>query len=197
MPSTPVDRVRILPTDAEHVHGRRRLALALALALAFALGAAACARARVPDAAAAPGAEPGAEPGAAAEVVATVERMFAGMRARDTTLLRTLLAPDLVIVSARAVDTGAVVRRQGTADFLRSVVTSRDELRERMWSPDVRVDGAIATVWAPYDFHLGDRFSHCGHDAFQLARVGGRWVVTGLTYTVRPAPCPAAPGGAR
>jgi hypothetical protein len=171
----PVDRVRIVRS-----------------ALAFALGAAACARARVPDAGAAPEAEP-----AAAEVVATVERMFAGMRTRDTTLLRTLLAPDLVIISARVVDTGTVVRRQGTADFLRAVATGRDELRERMWSPDVRVDGAIATVWAPYDFHLGDRFSHCGHDAFQLARVGGRWVVTGLTYTVRPAPCAAAPGGAR
>ena len=153
-------------------------------ALGAALGAA-CGGARAGGGAAA------ATVGGAAEreVVAAVERMFAAMRTRDTTALRALLAPDLVIVSARAADTGTVIRRQRTPDFLRSVATSRDELRERMWDPEVRVDGAIATLWAPYDFHVGARFSHCGHDAFQLARAGGAWVVTALTYTVRPAPC--------
>jgi len=130
------------------------------------------------------------------EVVAAVERLFDGMRSRDTALLRALLSPDLVVVGVRVPEGApAVVRHQSVADFIRAVAASPDELRERMWSPEVRVDGAIATLWAPYDFHRGERFSHCGHDAFHLVRTDGRWVVTGLTYTVRPAPCSAPPLG--
>lgn len=140
---------------------------------------------------------PGPVPGAVAErdVIAAAQRLFDGMRARDTAMLRELIDPDVVIVSSReAADGLPTVRRQGVADFLRAVGGSAPgELRERMWSPEVRVDGAVATLWAPYDFHRGERFSHCGHDAFHFARVGGRWVVTALTYTVRLAPC-AGPG---
>jgi len=35
------------------------------------------------------------------EVVRTVERLFEGMRTQDTAVLRALLAPELVFVSAR------------------------------------------------------------------------------------------------
>ena len=153
----------------------------------------ACAPARSRNAAPAP---PPTSAEAEREVVRAVERLFEGMSARDTTLLRQLLAPDLVVVSARESGGSATVRRQSVADFLRAVATSPEELRERIWSPEVRVDGPIASVWAPYDFHRGARFSHCGHDAFHLARDGGRWVITGLTYTVRAGPC-RAPSGER
>lgn len=132
------------------------------------------------------------------EVVAAVERLFEGMRTRDTATLRALLAPDLMVFAVREPPPGgapAVVRHQSVPDFLRAIAGSTEELRERIWSPEVRLDGAVATLWAPYDFHRGSRFSHCGHDAFQLVRTDGRWVVTGLTYTVRPAPCAGSPTG--
>lgn len=145
-----------------------------------------------------PRAAPRASGDAEREVVATVERLFAGMRTRDTAALRTLLAPELVVVAAReTAGGGTAVRGQTVPDFLRAVASGPDELRERIWAPEVRVDGPIATLWAPYDFHRGARFSHCGHDAFHLARSDGRWIVTGLTYTVRTAPCDSAPAGPR
>ena len=128
-----------------------------------------------------------------AEVVRVAERLFEGMRTRDTALLRSIVAPDLVIVAARGDSSRMAIRTQSAADFLRAVATSAVELRERLWEPQVHVDGAIATLWAPYDFHLGERFSHCGHDAFQLARGDRGWYVTGLTYTVRTAGCTGPP----
>ena len=121
----------------------------------------------------------------AREVVRTVERMFEAMRTRDTTLLRSLLLPELVVVSVRDSAGRAIVRRQTVDAFLLAIAGAPGELRERMWDPEVRLDGAIATLWAPYDFHIGDRFSHCGHDAFQLARGERGWHVTGLIYTVK------------
>ena len=128
-----------------------------------------------------------------AEIVRVAERLFEGMRTRDTALLRSIVAPDLVIVAARGDSSRMTIRTQSAADFLRAVATSSVELRERLWEPQVHVDGAIATLWAPYDFHLGERFSHCGHDAFQLARGERGWYVTGLTYTVRTAGCTGPP----
>jgi hypothetical protein len=139
------------------------------------------------------GGAPASDAAERTEVVRVAERLFEGMRTRDTALLRTLLSPDLVIVAARGNDSRAAIRTQTAADFLRAVATSNVELRERLWEPQVYVDGAIAVLWAPYDFHLGERFSHCGHDAFQLARGSAGWYVTGLTYTVRTTGCTGAP----
>ena len=130
-----------------------------------------------------------------AEVVRVAERLFAGMRTRDTALLRSIIAPDLVIVAARGDSARMAIRSQSATEFLRAVATSVVELRERLWEPHVHIDGAIATLWAPYDFHLGERFSHCGHDAFQLARGDRGWYVTGLTYTVRTSGCTGPPPG--
>ena len=130
------------------------------------------------------------------EVVRTVERLFEGMRTQDTTVLRAVLAPELVFVSARDSAGNWRVTQYSAAEFLKGMAQPADtasEFRERMWSPEVRIDGAIATLWTPYDFHVGARFSHCGYDAFQLARGERGWYVTAITYTVRPAPCPAPP----
>ena len=149
------------------------------------------------------GARPGVEQMSAAdaaqraEVVRAAERLFEGMRTRDTAVLRTLLAPELVIVAARGDGSGVTIRTQNAADFLRAVASSKTELRERLWDPDVHIDGAIAVLWAPYDFHLGEQFSHCGHDAFQLARGDRGWYVTGLTYTVHTTGCTGAPSSGR
>jgi hypothetical protein len=60
---------------------------------------------------------------------------------------------------------------------------------ERIWAPEVRIDGNMATLWAPYDFHLGRRLSHCGMDAFQFVREGGAWKLIAVTFTARTEGC--------
>ncbi len=130
------------------------------------------------------------------EVVRTVERLFEGMRTQDTAALRALLAPELVFVSAKDTAGHWRVTHYTAREFLSGIAGPLDtatQLKERMWNPEVRIDGAIATLWTPYDFHLGARFSHCGYDAFQLARGERGWYITAITYTVRPAPCAAPP----
>jgi hypothetical protein len=123
-------------------------------------------------------------------VVAAVERVFSSMRTRDTAALRGLLDARLVIVAhGTAADGSTRVSQRTVSEFLGAVAASPAELRERMWTPEVRVDGSLATVWAPYDFHVGERFSHCGHDAVHLARRDGRWIITALAYTVEHTGC--------
>ena len=129
-----------------------------------------------------------------AEVVGAAEALFAAMRARDTTALRGMFAPEVRIVSVR-VEGASVgqVQSRAVSDFITSIGRGGEELVERMWDPRVEVAGDFASLWAPYDFHIGRRFSHCGHDAFHFLRTRGRWTIVGLTYTVQPSPCAAPP----
>jgi ketosteroid isomerase-like protein len=132
------------------------------------------------------------------DIVAAANRFFAAMLSRDTAALHAMIAPDLTIVASVAPTdasaTGPAVRRQTGTSFLASIAASKVDLHERMWAPEVRVDGAIAILWAPYDFHRGTEFSHCGHDTFQFAHENGHWVVTALAYTVQRTGCPPPSG---
>lgn len=120
-----------------------------------------------------------------ASVIRAVEDLFTGMRARDTTALRRLLTPEAHLTSVVYDQGRAVIRSQSVDAFIASISRPGPLLVERMWDPEVRIDGDVASVWAPYDFHIGQIFSHCGHDGFHLVRRDGAWRISAITYTVR------------
>jgi len=66
---------------------------------------------------------------------------------------------------------------------------------EPIYDPEVRIDAKVATVWAWYDFLAGEKWSHCGIDAFQLAKLADGWKITQLVDTRYQTGCktPAAP----
>lgn len=159
------------------------------LRLSWALLLAGCAAASPPPSDAAAGAR---SPAAEQEVVAAAEALFSAMRTRDTAAIRDLLLPEMQIVSVRVGGAPAAApQRRSAEQFIASIARPGEELRERMWSPRVELDGDLATLWAPYDFHVGERFSHCGHDAFHLVREGGRWRISALAYTIQTTGCEA------
>jgi hypothetical protein len=125
------------------------------------------------------------DPAEQAGVVRAVEDLFAGMRARDTAALRRLMIPEAHFTSFVYAEGRTNTRSQSVDAFITSIARPGPPLIERMWDPEVRVDGDVAIVWAPYDFHLGNVFSHCGHDGFQLVRQSGQWRLSAITYTVR------------
>jgi hypothetical protein len=71
----------------------------------------------------------------------------------------------------------------------------KERLLERMWNPEVKVHGGIATLWAPYDFYRDGKFSHCGIDAFDLVRTAAGWQIVGATFTIERTNCPPSPLG--
>ena len=154
-----------------------RAALALAM-----LAASACASA-------APPAERGEHTEDEAAVVATVNALFDAMRTRDTATIRRLSHPELRLY-VPGVQAGQPVTRTSTLQqFIASVVRDTVTLDERAYDPEVRIDGNLAAVWTYYEFNLGERFSHCGIDAFHLARAADGWRITALSYTTRSTGC--------
>ena len=127
------------------------------------------------------------------QVVTVVEQLFNGIETQDTVLLAQLLDSGAQLVSVREVDGAPRWTRRTKADFLAGIATNDVTMIERMWDPEVRIDGGIATLWAPYDFHIDGEFSHCGYDGFHLVRQGGIWLISAITYTVRTRGCEDAP----
>ena len=127
-------------------------------------------------------------------VVQAAESLFAAMEARDTSALRNIFLADarLVIVQTGPNGEPRVVTRTAP-EFIASVAGSGDRLVERMWEPRVETDGRVASLWEPYDFHVGGRFSHCGIDVFQFVRTADGWKISTLTYTLETTSCSSPP----
>jgi len=129
-------------------------------------------------------------------VLAVVRRLFDGMRSGDSAAVRAVFHPQALLATA-AVRKGMAVFQVDTVDaFVRAVGTPHPDVwDERIRDTRVEIDGPLASVWAEYSFYAGRKFSHCGIDAFQLAREGEVWRIVALTDTRRRARCPDQPAG--
>ena len=120
------------------------------------------------------------------EVLAVVQRLFDAMRAKDTAALVKLFDPQASLTGMRPGRDGgpARVQRLTPAEFAAFMAKDqRESWIERAWNPQVRVSGTLATIWADYDFHFGQTFSHCGVDAVQLLKTPDGWKIVSLADT--------------
>lgn len=127
-----------------------------------------------------------------AAVLAVMTRLFEGMRKGDSAMVRSTFHPKMGTM------TSAVLNKEGVPapsfgdlnGFTRAVGTPHPEIYdERVWNPEVRIDGTLATIWVEYSFFVGPKFSHCGFDAFQLAKDGTEWKIVAIADTRRKTGC--------
>lgn len=124
-------------------------------------------------------------------VLHVIDQTFDAMAAHDAAAMRALLVPGTVF-SVRKPD--GTIKMESDEDFLHALATGKGEWRERIWSPQVLIDHGLAQVWAPYDFHLDGKFSHCGIDSFALVQdAGGQWRISAIAYNVQVEGCPTGP----
>jgi hypothetical protein len=127
-----------------------------------------------------------------AAVVAAAQAVFDAMAALDADAFRDSMVPDGFLMAVGFESSPKTSRD----DFAARVGQRTRPMIERMWDPEVRIDEPFATLWAPYDFYSGLEFSHCGTDAFQLAKTAEGWRVISITYTALPPPtCSTHPEG--
>jgi len=124
-------------------------------------------------------------------VKATVNKLFEGMRKGDSALVRSCFVPGTALQTVAADRTGKLSLTTEPLDsFLVAIARPHKQVYdERIRFDAVKIDGALAMVWAPYEFYVGDKFSHCGVDAFNLMRVGEEWKIIYLVDTRRRQGC--------
>lgn len=130
-----------------------------------------------------------------ADILSVLQEFFDGL-AGDPELIANAVEPNILMQSTDARG-GTVVFGSSTLEgLLQRVETSEVLMTERMWDPVVRVAGALATVWTPYDFYVGSEFSHCGIDVATLMRRDGGWKIINLNWTRQvPPDCALHPDG--
>ena len=128
-------------------------------------------------------------------VLNTVQAFFDTMTARDVEGARKILQPQGRFHAMRMRDGKTEVRAFANEEYFADLQASTQKMQERIWNPEVRVHGPIASVWAPYDFWIDGKLSHCGVDQFDLIKTEDGWKLAGGVYTVesRCDPSPLGP----
>lgn len=121
-----------------------------------------------------------------------ITTLFDGMRSRDTSAMRAAFAPGAALQS---VGPAGQLRADPIDGWIGSVASAPAGLvlDERLGPPVIQLRGNLATVWVDYWFFAGERFSHCGVDAFVLGKIDGAWRILSVADTRQREGCAPAP----
>ena len=132
-----------------------------------------------------------------ADVMKTMQAFFDTMGGHDVEGARKILQPQGRFHAMSIKDGKPDVRAFSNEEYFAQLEgdLAKRKLRERIWNPDVRINGLIATLIAPYDFWIDGKFSHCGIDTFDFIKTEEGWKIAGGVYTVESkcAPSPLGP----
>ncbi len=125
------------------------------------------------------------------KVKAVVLSLFEGMRTADSVMVRATFMDDAQMYTIATGKNGEPVIRRGSLQrFVTAVGTPHDKVwNEPIWDTEVRIDGHLAQVWTQYAFYLGNEFSHCGVDAFQLFKTSDGWKIFQIADTRKKEGC--------
>lgn len=130
-------------------------------------------------------------------VLAAVERLFEGMRTADSALVRSAFHPDAVLIGTEDREGNPATRVNPIDGFVRAVGGATGEWHEPFWDWELQIEENLASVWTRYAFYFNGEFSHCGVDAFLLARSEDGWKIVSLADTRQREGCPEPPPDAR
>ena|SRR5215831_9070717 len=124
-------------------------------------------------------------------VKAVVNQLFSGMKNADGKMVSFSFADSAVLQTiSRDKDGKTVVRNENAKDFADFTNTlKKGSADEQIVFDQIKIDGPMAMVWAPYKFYLDGNFSHCGVDCFLVVRFNGGWKIQYLIDTRRRQPC--------
>ena len=129
-------------------------------------------------------------------ILETVDKFFLAIETKDRELLESILVPDSLNISSFEKPDGESDLTITDYGSMISMLTRQGrEAKERAWDETILIQGHIAVFWAPYDFHVDKKFTHCGVDSFQLVKTDERWLISNASWTRETQNCPQSPLG--
>ena len=121
----------------------------------------------------------------------TINQLFTGMRQGNGNLVREAFADGAILQTIMRTKDGHVVVRSEEVDSFAAIVARphTEVYDERIEFETLRIDGDLAVAWTPYRFYVGEKFSHCGVNSFQLVKLKGVWKIQYLIDTRRKGAC--------
>ena len=112
---------------------------------------------------------------------------FKAFHAQDTTALKELVHEDVVLATIKSSSSDTVLVVDDIGQFYKSIASIPESVKfyEELTEIEVLSDVILAHVWTNYTFHLNDKVSHIGVNAFTLINQGGFWKIFYLVDTRR------------
>ena len=126
------------------------------------------------------------------QVKDVITKLFKGMETGDSAVMRKLFKKEVTMATVMRDKTNNPVLRRETdiTGWLNAVGTPHDKVwYEEIWDVKVQVDGDFAAAWCNFAFYIGNTFSHCGIDAFQLHKEKDGWKIFHIADTHRKDNC--------
>lgn len=120
------------------------------------------------------------------EILAVIDQFMLAVNTKDKSIFDSILYKGInrIVTNVDKDGSGSsVVIDNDQSISSRMNPKTSEQFRERYWDAKVITDGAIASVWAPYDFYLNGSFSHCGVDLFYLVKTDNKWEIAHFGYT--------------
>ena len=126
-----------------------------------------------------------------AEVQQTIDRLFEGMIKSDSSMVASTFQSNAIMQTIQKHQDGSVSVGSGKlGDFLKSIQQAKPGLlNEKLSGYEIKIDGDLASAWTPYEFYIGENFSHCGVNSFQLLNTSEGWKIFHIVDTRRKENC--------
>ncbi|WP_025141435.1 nuclear transport factor 2 family protein [Pedobacter jeongneungensis] len=119
-----------------------------------------------------------------------VNHLFAGMKTGDSAVVRSAFAAGAVMQTIVNKAEKVNVRTESVNDFVKLIGMPHKEIYdERIVFTKILIDGPLAAVWTDYKFYVGEKFSHCGVNSFQLVKGDKGWQIVYIIDTRRKDGC--------
>jgi hypothetical protein len=121
-----------------------------------------------------------------------IDTFFEGFHKGDTLLMRSVLGRDVPLQTAYTDGQGIPLVHNSGIDVLLAGIADRpkdQKWEERLLDYRIELDGNLAHVWTPYQFWLNGTLSHCGANAFTLAKTTAGWKIIHLIDSRRREGC--------
>ncbi len=120
--------------------------------------------------------------------IGVVDRLFAGMKAKNAEQIRSVFSAEGQLVAidkprdGKGISTTRILSGEAFAKMISEA--KGPDFIESMPSPEARIAGDLAIVTGRYTFYVGDKFSHCGTNTFNLVRTENGWKIANGASTL-------------
>lgn len=124
------------------------------------------------------------------DALAIVNKMFAEMANHNPAAIAELYTKDsnLTAIIRKKDGKNAIVSFTGEA-FSKNFTEKKNEIKEDMYAPEVKLYGDLALVFGRYVFFVDGKISHCGVNAFHLVRTDTGWLIANASSTIDATNC--------
>ncbi len=122
------------------------------------------------------------------EVQKSIELFFEGFHQKDSTKIKRVCSDKMILQSiSESQSKGNKLSNETVNEFYKSLakIPSTMKFQEKILNYNIQVDGAMAHVWAPYEFFINDKLSHSGVNTFTLFKEKDSWKIIYLIDTRR------------